>query len=162
VREHLEQHDPFGFKGLHYVRADADSKALNEKTGPFVVVATSGMAEAGRILHHLQHHIGDPRSTVLFVGYQAEHTLGRRLEDGVSPVRIYGEPYEVKIRVERADAFSAHADRHELLAWARRVPRIGRAFCVHGDEAPATAYAAALTAAGIPASVPVVGQAETV
>jgi metallo-beta-lactamase family protein len=162
VREHLEQHDPFGFKGLHYVRADADSKALNEKTGPFVVVATSGMAEAGRILHHLRHHIGDPRSTVLFVGYQAEHTLGRRLEDGVSPVRIYGEPYEVKIRVERADAFSAHADRHELLAWARRVPRIGRAFCVHGDEAPATAYAAALTAAGIPASVPVVGQAETV
>ncbi len=162
VRAHLERHDPFGFKGLHYVRADAESKALNDKSEPFVVIATSGMAEAGRIRHHLRQHIGDPRSTVLFVGYQAEHTLGRRLEDGVSPVRIFGEPYEVKIRVERADAFSAHADRSELLAWARRVPRIGRAFCVHGDQAPATAYAAALSAAGIPASVPVKGQTETV
>ncbi len=162
VRAHLERHDPFGFKGLHYVRADAESKALNDKSEPFVVIATSGMAEAGRIRHHLRQHIGDPRSTVLFVGYQAEHTLGRRLEDGVSPVRIFGEAYDVKIRVERADAFSAHADRNELLAWARRVPRIGRAFCVHGEEAPATAYAAALTAAGIPASVPVIGETETV
>lgn len=162
VRAHLERHDPFGFKGLHYVRDDADSKALNDRPGPFVVVATSGMVEAGRIRHHLRHRIGDPRSTVLFVGYQAEHTLGRRLEDGVSPVRIFGEPHEVKIQVERADAFSAHADRTELLAWARRVPRIGRAFCVHGDEAPAAAYAAALAAAGIPATVPGVGQTETV
>jgi metallo-beta-lactamase family protein len=162
IRAYLEQHDPFGYKGLHYVRAEAESKALNAKAGPFVVIATSGMAEAGRILHHLRERIGDPQSTVLFVGYQAEHTLGRRLEDGVTPVRIYGEPFDVKINVERADAFSAHADRQELLAWARRVQRIGRAFCVHGDEAPATAHAGALTAAGIPASVPMVGQTETV
>jgi metallo-beta-lactamase family protein len=162
VRAHLERHDPFGFKGLHYVRDDAESKALIDRAGPFVVIATSGMAEAGRIRHHLRQRIGDERSTVLFVGYQAEHTLGRRLEDGVSPVRIFGEPYEVKIRVERADAFSAHADRGELLAWARRAPRIGRAFCVHGDDGPAAAHAAALTAAGIPATVPMAGQIETV
>ena len=77
-------------------------------------------------------------------------------------MRIYGEPHAVALRVERADAFSAHADRQELLAWARRLPGIGRAFCVHGDEGPATALAGALSSHAIPASVPVVGQTETV
>ncbi len=155
---HLEEHDPFGFKGLRYVRTPEESRALNDKEEPFVVIATSGMVEAGRILHHLRRHIGDPRATLLFVGYQAEHTLGRRLADGASEVRIFGESHQVKMHVERADAFSAHADRNELLAWAGRTGRIGRAFCVHGDEAPATALAAALSANGIKASVPTVGQ----
>jgi metallo-beta-lactamase family protein len=120
------------------------------------------MAEGGRIREHLHRRIEDPRSTILFVGYQAEHTLGRRLVDGAPEVRIYGEPHQVKIRVERVDAFSAHADRNGLLAWARRVPEIGQAFCVHGDEAPATALAQALLEARVKASVPTVGQSEAV
>jgi metallo-beta-lactamase family protein len=162
TRMRLRQRDPFGFKGLRYVRSADDSKALVERDEPCVVIATSGMVEGGRILLHLQRFVSDLRSTLLFVGYQAEHTLGRRLKDGAPEVRIFGEAYKVAIQIERADAFSAHADRNELLAWALRIPKIGRAFCVHGDEAPATAHAGALSSHGIPASVPVVGQTETV
>ncbi len=162
TRARLKLHDPFGFKTVRYVRTHVDSQALVDSDEPCVVIATSGMAEGGRIREHLRRRIEDPRSTMLFVGYQAVHTLGRRLVDGAPEVRIYGEPYRVKIRVERVDAFSAHADRDELLAWARRVPEIGRAFCVHGDEAPATALAMALSGVSVMAAVPVVGQSETV
>jgi metallo-beta-lactamase family protein len=158
----LRRRDPLGFKVLRYVRTMKESNALVTRDEPCVVIATSGMAEGGRILNHLQRFIGDPRSTLLFVGYQAEHTLGRRLLDGASEVRIYGEPHQVAVEVARADAFSAHADRTELLAWAHRIPKIGRAFCVHGDEQPATALAASLSANGTSASVPVVGQVEEV
>lgn len=158
IRAHLEQHDPFGFKGLSYVRSVEESRALNDKTEPFIVIATSGMAEAGRILHHLRAHIGDPRSTLLFVGYQAEGTLGRRLLDGAKEVRIYGEPHHVNLQVRRIEAFSAHADRNELLGWAQHTGRIGRAFCVHGEEGPATALAQTLSANGIPTTVPTAGQ----
>jgi metallo-beta-lactamase family protein len=162
ARARLRRRDPFGFKGLRYVRTAADSRALVARDEPCVVIATSGMAEGGRILLHLQRFIGDPRSTLLFVGHQAEATLGRRLVDGAEEVRIFGEPYRVAIRIERAEAFSAHADRRELLAWARRVPGIGRAFCVHGEAGAASALAAALTSHGIPAAVPEVGQTEDV
>jgi len=162
TRARLRRRDPFGLRTLRYVRATADSRALVERDEPCVVIATSGMAEGGRILLHLRRFISDPRSTILFVGYQAEHTLGRRILDGAAEARIYGEPYPVAMQVARADAFSAHADRRELLAWAQQTPAIGRIFCVHGDEGPATALAAALTSRGLPASVPVVGQVETV
>jgi metallo-beta-lactamase family protein len=163
TREMLRQRrDPFGLKELRYVRDIKESVALVASNDPCVVIATSGMAEGGRILLHLQRFISDPRSVVLFVGYQAENTLGRRLVDGATEVRIFGEPYKVAIRVDRAEAFSAHADRNELLAWAQRVPKIGRVFCIHGEEPAATALAALLTSHGIPASVPVPGQSETV
>ncbi|MDQ7858136.1 MAG: MBL fold metallo-hydrolase [Armatimonadota bacterium] len=162
ARTVLRRRDPFGFRGLRYVRTARESRALVARDEPCVVIATSGMAESGRILAHLERYVGDPRSTLLFVGYQAEHTLGRRLLDGAPEVRIYGEPHHVAIRIARVDAFSAHADRRELLAWIRRIPEVGRAFCVHGDEEPARALARALTGARIPAAVPVVGQGEAV
>jgi metallo-beta-lactamase family protein len=162
MRARLRGRDPFGFKGPRYVRTHRASQALAGSDEPCVVIASSGMVEGGRIRGHLRERIGDPRSVILFVGYQAEHTLGRRLVEGAPEVRIYGEPYQVKIRVERVEAFSAHADHSELLAWARRVPEVGRAFCVHGDEAPAQALAQALSVAGVKATVPTVGQAETV
>ncbi|MGQ0571537.1 MAG: MBL fold metallo-hydrolase [Armatimonadota bacterium] len=162
TRAKLRQRDPFGFKGLRYVRSAAESRALVNRDEPCVVIATSGMVEGGRILSHLQRFIGDPRSTIMFVGYQAEETLGRRLVDKALEVRLFGEPYRVAIGIERAEAFSAHADRTELLAWAQRVPRVGKAFCVHGDEGPATALAGALSSHGIPTSVPTVGQSEQV
>lgn len=158
IRTHMKRHDPFGFGILRYVRTPAESRKIRSSSEPCVIIATSGMVEAGRILGHLRDRIGDPRSTLLFVGYQAEHTLGRRLSDGAPEVRIYGEPHKVAIRIERADAFSAHADRNELLAWALRVPRIGAAYCVHGDEAAAESLAGALTSDGIPAEVPVAGR----
>ena len=162
TRARLEQHDPFGFKGLHYVRAADESQQLNAKHDPFIVIATSGMCESGRILHHLRHHIGDPQSLLLIVSFQAAHTLGRRLADGVSPVNIFGEPHEVRLQVVVLDAFSAHADRDELLGWVHRVPRVGQVICVHGEERQSLAFARHLTAREITARVPVRGEPITV
>lgn len=158
IRAHLEQHDPFGFKQLSYLRSADESRALNEKMEPFIVIATSGMCESGRILHHLRHHIDDPRSLLLFVGFQAANTLGRRLADGVSPVNILGQPHHVRMRVLKIESFSAHADRDELLAWVKRLPRVGQTYLIHGEEAPGLALAGRLTAAGFPAQLPEKGQ----
>ena len=151
------QADPFGFRGLHYVRGAEESQRLNTVHDPFIVIATSGMAESGRILHHLRQHVGDPQSLLLIVSFQASHTLGRRLADGVSPVNIFGEPHEVRLEVIVLEAFSAHADRDELFRWVRAVPRIGQVLCVHGEEPQSMAFARQLTGAGIPARVPVRG-----
>jgi metallo-beta-lactamase family protein len=158
TRAMLAHEDPFGFKGLRYARDIADSKSLDDMTDPFIVIATSGMCESGRILHHLAHRIGDPRCSLVIVSFQAEHTLGRRLASGVSPVRIFGEPHEVKLQVHQLAEFSAHADRNELLAWTGRLPRVGRIYCVHGEEADSLALAASLRARGYAADVPVRGQ----
>jgi len=158
TRGQLHQPDPFGFKELHYLRAVEESRLLNEMAEPFIVIATSGMCESGRILHHLRHHVGDPRSALLIVSFQAAHTLGRRLADGVSPVSIFGEPHEVRLQVSVLDAFSAHADREDLLRWARRVPRLGQVLCVHGEDLPSLAFAQRLGASGIAARLPVRGE----
>jgi metallo-beta-lactamase family protein len=151
-REHLVTSESriFDFPLVHYVRGVEESKALNASTGPAVIIAASGMAEAGRILHHLAHGIGDHRNLVLFVGYQAEHTLGRRIQEGTSPVRILGDEYPVRAEVETIGGYSAHADRGELLAWVRRLGGpIRRAFVVHGESGPLEAMAAGLREVGV-------------
>jgi metallo-beta-lactamase family protein len=158
TQAHLTEHDPFGFKELHYVRAVEESQALNEEPDPFIVIATSGMCESGRILHHLRRHIGDRRSSLLIVSFQAAHTLGRRLADGISPVRIFGEPFDVRLAVQVLHTFSAHADRDELLQWAGRVPRVGQVLCVHGEDGPSRAFAEQLTARGTAARLPTRGE----
>ncbi len=159
IRAEIERHeDPFGSRAIRYIQSIEDSKALNAVTDPFVVIATSGMCESGRILYHLAHHIGDQRSTLLIVSFQAANTLGRRLADGASPVRILGESYDVCLGVDVLPAFSGHADGAELLAWVRKIPRVGHAYCVHGEEAQALALAGRLTAAGYAADVPTPGQ----
>ena len=158
TRAQLEHHDPFGFKELRYVRAAEESQALNEMPDPFVVIATSGMCESGRILHHLRQHIDDPRSSLLIVSFQAAHTLGRRLADGVSPVRVFGEPFEVKLQVHVLHTFSAHADRDELLAWLGRLSRVGQVLCVHGEEHQSRAFADHLAARDVVARVPERGE----
>jgi metallo-beta-lactamase family protein len=158
VRAQLDQHDPFGFKGLRYVRKAEESKLLNVMEDPFIVIATSGMCESGRILLHLRRYVGDPRSALLIVGFQAEQTLGRRLQDGVSPVNILGEPYEVRLRVHEMSAFSAHADQKELLTWVQHLPKVGRIFLVHGGEDQAIALAGQLRAADFNAEVATRGQ----
>jgi metallo-beta-lactamase family protein len=124
----------FDFPLVRYVRDAADSKRLNTLAGPAVIVAASGMAESGRILHHLKHHLGDHRNCVLFVGFQAEHTLGRRLQDGADRVPILGEVVERRARVATIGGYSAHADRAELRAWLRALGGpVRRAFAVHGE-----------------------------
>lgn len=162
IRNHLERHDPFGFKQLRYLRSVEESKQLNAMTEPFVVIATSGMAESGRILHHLKHNLGDSRSSLVFVSFQAEHTLGRRLADGVRRVNILGEPYDVRLQVHKLESFSSHADSEELLGWARRIPRVGKIYCVHGEERQSLALAGRLAALGFAAEVPQRGQEVTI
>jgi len=137
-------HNPFGFDHLTYVRKVQDSKDLNFLREPAVIIAASGMCEGGRILHHLKNNIGDPQTCVLFVGFQAEHTLGRRILDGNDEVKIFGEPHRVRAQIERIDGYSAHADRDDLLGWIRHFEkdRLQQVFLVHGefDSAAALAY----------------------
>jgi len=143
--------DPFGFRRLRYIRDVEDSKALNFLRDSAVIISASGMCEAGRILHHLKNTIGDPANTILFVGFQAEHTLGRRILDGHERVRIFGEEYRVRARVEHIDGYSAHADQKELLAWVEAFDRqrLQRAFLVHGEEEAAFVLAEEMRKLGV-------------
>jgi metallo-beta-lactamase family protein len=137
--------DPFGFKRLIYIRDVNESKKLNHAKGPFVVISASGMCEAGRILHHLRNNIGDPRNTVLLAGYQAENTLGRKLQEGWKSVRIFGIPETVAAEVESLDALSGHADAEELLDWMKPMtPTLKKVFLVHGEPAQSSAMAEAI------------------
>ena len=140
----------FDFPLLRYVREVADSKALTARNGPAVIIAAAGMAEAGRILHHLADGIGDHRNLVLFVGFQAEHTLGRRIQSGEKVVRILSQEYESRAEVETISGYSAHADKTELRGWVRRLGGpIRRAFVVHGEPAPLEAMAVILRDEGV-------------
>jgi metallo-beta-lactamase family protein len=140
----------FDFPLLRYVREVSDSKAIDSADGPAVIIAASGMAESGRILHHLAHGIGDERNLILFVGFQAEHTLGRRIESGQDVVRILGQEHQRRAEVETMGGYSAHADRDELRAWVRRLGGpIRRAFVVHGEPASLEAMAAILREEGV-------------
>jgi metallo-beta-lactamase family protein len=125
------------------VRKRDESKKLNDQAGPAVVVSASGMATGGRVLHHLFHRLRDPRSTVLFVGYQAEETLGRRLLEGETEVEVLGEPVPVKAAIRKIPALSAHADADELIAWMKTAPAPPKTlFLTHGEPAAQDAFAA--------------------
>ncbi|MGH7499863.1 MAG: MBL fold metallo-hydrolase RNA specificity domain-containing protein [Gemmatimonadales bacterium] len=140
----------FDFPLVRYIREVADSKSLNELRGPAVIVAASGMAEGGRILHHLANGIGDHRNLVLFVGFQAEGTLGRRIQSGEEVVRILGQEYPRRAEVETIGGYSAHADRTELRNWARRLGgQVRRAFVVHGEPPALEAMAEILRSEGV-------------
>ena len=151
-REHLIASGAklFDFPLVRYVREVAESKTLNAMAGPAVIIAASGMAESGRILHHLANELDDHRNLVLFVGFQADHTLGRRLQRGEELVRILGQEYPRRAEVETIDGYSAHADRAELRAWVRRLGGpIRRAFVVHGEESGLGAMATLLREEGV-------------
>jgi len=136
---------PFGFQRLHYVTSPQESRSLNDRTEPCIIIAASGMCEGGRIVHHLRHGLGDARNTVLMVGFQAEGTLGRRIRDGAGLVNVFGEPIRVCAEVQSLDGFSAHADQGELVSWVARLdPPPRRIFLVHGEIGPAEALAAVL------------------
>ncbi len=140
----------FDFPLVRYVRDVAESKRLNALSGPAIIVAASGMAESGRILHHLANNLGDHRNCVLFVGFQAEHTLGRQLQEGREIVRVLGEEVERRADVVTIGGYSAHADRSELRAWVRRLGGpVRRAFVVHGEAAALEAMAAMLREEGV-------------
>jgi metallo-beta-lactamase family protein len=137
---------------VRYVRDVAESKGLNTARGPMIIIAASGMAESGRILHHLIHGAPDPRNTVLIVGFQAEHTLGRRIVERRPVLRILGEEVPLRARVEILNGYSAHADRVELRMWLDAVrsasPGLDRVWLVHGEPSAQTALQEALVADG--------------
>jgi len=140
----------FDFPLVRYVRDVNESKKLNAMPGPAVIIAASGMAESGRILHHLANNLGDHRTVALFVGFQGENTLGRRIQDGAKLVKVLGEELAVRATVETIGGYSAHADRDELRGWVRKLGGpIRRAFVVHGEPDAAQAMAKLLHEEGV-------------
>jgi len=137
---------PCDFKGLHLTRSVEDSKAINKRGGTSIIIAGSGMCTGGRIKHHLANNIERPDSTILFVGYQAEGTLGRQLLEGAHRVRLFGQQREVIARLEKVNGMSAHADRNELLAWLRalKTPPT-EVFVIHGEKKASAAFSEAVT-----------------
>jgi metallo-beta-lactamase family protein len=153
-----EVDDLFDFDRVEFTRDTAASKALNTRQGPMIIIAASGMAEGGRVLHHLAHGAPDPRNTILIVGFQAEHTLGRRIVERRPTLKVYGEDVPLRARVEVLDGYSAHADRRELHRWidAVRGPtrRALPVYLVHGEPEAQDALAETLRADGYKVTAP--------
>lgn len=146
-----DKSNPFDAPDVEYVREAVRSKQLNFLHGPAVIISASGMAENGRILHHLCNNIEEAENTVLFVSFQAENTLGRKLVSGARRVKILGEEYDVRARIVSLEGYSAHADQAELLAWARPLDRnrLARVFLVHGEPGAVATLADRLRAEGV-------------
>ena len=134
--------DPFGFGRLTYIKNVEQSKELNDKQEPCIIISASGMAEGGRVLHHLANNIENKKNLILFVGYAAAHTLARKIIDGETEVNIFGEAHKVKAEVKAMDYFSAHADQGELIDYLRLNDknRLKNVFLVHGEEEQALPF----------------------
>lgn len=155
-----DDRDPFAFGRLRYTRSVEESKALNDLRYPFVVISASGMCESGRILHHLRNHISNPRNTVLITGYQAQHTLGRRLLEHKFEVPIFGDPVRLRADVVKLNELSGHADQRELLQWMQPFAKgLKGVFLVHGEPEQSRALRVAIKDHyGLNAVLPEAGQ----
>ena len=139
-----------GFDMLTFTRSVEESKALNERKDPLIIISASGMAESGRILHHLKNNIEDSRNTILIVGWQAPETLGRRLADRLPQVKIFGETYSVNAEVVTIGGFSAHAGQDLLLEYAGAVrSNVKNIFLVHGEPKSALPFQEKLKESGL-------------
>lgn len=141
--------DPFGFEYIRYLRSKEESQSLNNITGPMIIISASGMCEGGRVLHHLRNCIGRDNSIILLVGYQAQGTLGRRLQEGHKKVKIFGLEHEVVASVQTLHVFSAHADHDDLTSFIKAVNPSRGVFLVHGDDEARSALAEALAGEGV-------------
>ena len=140
TRKFVEEarHPALDFKYLTYVQSVEESKSLNTRREPMIIISASGMAEMGRILHHLRNNIGNPNNLVCIVSWQAPHTLGRRLADREKQVRIFGEPYEVRAEIATIGGLSAHAGQDLLVRYAGQLRgSVKKVFLVHGEQTPA-------------------------
>jgi len=156
-----ESRSPFSFPGIRYVREVTESKRINDLDESAVIISASGMCETGRILHHLKNNVEDERNTVAIVGWQAPHTLGRRLVEGQTRIRIFGEEYARRAEVATILGLSAHADRGEILDWFQQVqnPNLQDVFVVHGEEESSFSLAEAFRERGVAnVLVPELGQ----
>ncbi len=146
AREFIEhKKNPFSFYNLTYILDVERSKELQKIESPMIIISSSGMCEAGRILHHLKNTVTNRRNTILIIGYCAEHTLGKRIAEKVPEIKIFGEPYPLRAQVKTIDALSAHADSNELLAFVKASnSTIKKVFVVHGDEEQSLGFAETL------------------
>ena len=147
----LKHHkNPFGFNSLTFTTNVEDSKELNKKEGPMIIISADGMCEAGRVLYHLANGISDPKNTIMIVGYMAENTLGRRIFDGQKEVKILGDMYQVKAKVERCNGFSAHDDYTEMIEWLKGIDtsRLKKIFLIHGEKDQQEGFKKHLSQAG--------------
>jgi metallo-beta-lactamase family protein len=139
--------NPFGMNNLTYIANAEDSKKLNDRHEPMIIISASGMCEGGRIRHHLKNNIGDANNLVLFIGYCAENTLGAKIVAGINPVNIFGEPYKVRAKVVLLDTYSGHADKNELKSYIEKLSGdIKKIICIHGEEKQCLAHAETLRA----------------
>ncbi len=139
--------DPFTSRYIRFISSAEDSKRLNTMRGPCVIISASGMCEGGRIVHHLKHAIQDEANVIVFVGFQAEHTLGRKLVEGWDVVPIFGVPTPRRAQIVKFNGLSAHADRNDLLVYVRAIdPLPDKVFIVHGEEKQALSLATAIRA----------------
>ena len=153
--EHLQGGALFRFPGLNITESTDESRELNLDPRPKVIISASGMCDAGRIRHHLKHNLWRPESTILFVGYQAEGSLGRRILDGAPHVKLFGEEIAVRARIVRFHGLSSHADRDGLVRWINHYsPKPLHVFVVHGDERAAENYSQTLTELGFAVHAP--------
>ncbi len=156
----MDEHTcPLRCPQTHFVRTVEESKALNTRPGPAVIISASGMLTGGRILHHLKHRLPDPQNAVLFVGYQAQGTRGRFLLEGAETLRIHGEHVPVRASIHMVDALSGHGDREDLLHWLSAFSSSPRdTFVVHGEPEASHALAQTLQTWGWKAQAPEIGQ----
>ena len=154
TRALLQGHDsPFDFEGLHYVSSVEDSMAIDTSPGPAIVISASGMCEGGRVLHHLRRVVDDDRCCILIVGFQAEHTLGRRIAERRPRVRIFGVERDLRAEVQVLEGFSAHANQRELVDYAEETRRRGPlrdVILVHGEQPAQRALQSQLAGRGFP------------
>ncbi len=145
----IEGEDPFWFPGLEFTREPEESKKINFVKSHAIIIAGSGMCTGGRIKHHLKHNIWRKECAVVFVGYQAEGTLGRKIVDGKKKVKIFGETYRVNASIHTIGGFSSHADRDILLEWLKGCTGLKELFLVHGEDEPKRAFKRAVQTEGI-------------
>jgi len=139
----LEGDNPLEFENLHFTQSVEESKILNASKEPKIIISASGMCEAGRIKHHLKHHLWKKESSIVFVGYQAEGTLGRKIIDGEKYVKVLGEEIRVNAQIHNVQGFSGHADKNALLDWIRGFEeKPKKVFLVHGEAEAKSSFAA--------------------
>ena len=164
TQEIIERGDnPLDFPGLQFTKTAEESKALNEMDMPSIIISASGMCEVGRIKHHLKHNIWNPKSTILFVGYQAPGTLGRNIVDGAKKVKIFGEEFNVKARIEYIEGYSGHADQEWLLNFVYSfIKKPKHIFLVHGEpESQLVLKNKIVESTGIGVTIPSYGETYT-
>ncbi len=140
----LDNGDPFSFESLSTTSTREESRMINKVKQRAIIIAGSGMCHGGRIMHHLKHRLWNSKNTVIFVGFQVEGTLGRKIIDGDEYVKIYGEDIVVKAQVQTINGFSAHADQDDLIDWISNFSELKNLYLIHGEASKMEPFSKAI------------------